>query len=101
MNGLHLGLFVLLAFVWTWSFWLPSALAGWIYNGTGGSILLVVLFHAVSNAVSAIAPVNFHASAVALAATMAFVVRLVGTGRLQRSVEPRCHGEGKIGEQDG
>ena len=35
-----------------------SALASWVYNGTGGSVLLAVLLHASGNAWSEILPMG-------------------------------------------
>jgi uncharacterized protein len=62
---------------------LASVLFVWMFNGSGGSVLLVMLFHGVGNTVSALAPVNYHASTVSLVTTMLLVAWLAARGRLQ------------------
>jgi uncharacterized protein len=66
---------------------LASIVFVWLFNATGGSLLIVVLFHAVQNVVSGFAPISHHVSLAAAGATLVFILYMHVTGRLPQAIE--------------
>jgi uncharacterized protein len=62
-----------------------SMILTWVYNATGGSLLVVVLFHAASNTASVLMPLNHHVEPVAVIAQLGFAGLVVMRARAIRS----------------